>query len=40
MGVKNRLKEISMREYLMEPGEVARHIGTDIQNYNNWESQK
>jgi DNA-binding XRE family transcriptional regulator len=37
MGVKNRLKEIRMREFLMAPGEFAEYIGTDIKNYSNWE---
>lgn len=37
MGVKNRLKEIRMREFLMEPGEFAKLLGTDIKNYSNWE---
>lgn len=38
MSVKNRLKEIRMREYMMGPGEFAKLLGTDIKNYNNWES--
>lgn len=40
MGVKNRLKEIRMREYLMAPGEFAKVLGADIKNYNNWESNR
>lgn len=40
MGVQNRLKEIRMKEYMMNPGEFSKLIGTDIQNYNNWESNR
>lgn len=36
--VKNRLKEIRMKEFLMAPGEFAKYIGTDIKNYSNWEN--
>jgi len=36
--VKNRLKEIRMREYLMAPGEFAKHIGVDIKTYSGWEN--
>ncbi|MEF9952181.1 MAG: helix-turn-helix domain-containing protein [Clostridium sp.] len=35
--VKNRLKEIRMREYVLDSGEFAKLIGTDIKNYSNWE---
>ncbi|WDU82247.1 helix-turn-helix transcriptional regulator [Caloramator sp. Dgby_cultured_2] len=35
--VKNRLKEIRMREYMMSAGEFAKYLGTDIKNYSNWE---
>lgn len=38
--LKNRLKEIRMREFMMAPGEFAKKIGTDIKNYNNWESSR
>lgn len=40
MGIKNKLRQIRMREYMMEPGEFAQLIGTDIKNYNNWESNR
>ncbi|ENK0557986.1 TPA: helix-turn-helix transcriptional regulator [Clostridium botulinum] len=40
MALKNRLREIRMREYMMEPGEFSKLIGTDIKNYNNWESNR
>ncbi|WP_354090325.1 helix-turn-helix transcriptional regulator [Clostridium gasigenes] len=36
--VRNKLKEIRMKEYLMAPGEFAKYIGTDIKNYSNWET--
>lgn len=35
--VKNRLKEIRMREYMMNQKEFAKYLGTDIKNYSNWE---
>lgn len=38
--IKNRLKEIRMREYLMSPGKFAEFIGTDIKNYSNWENNR
>lgn len=38
--VKNRLKEIRMKEYLMNSSEFAEFIGTDIKNYSNWENNK
>ena len=40
MEVKNRFKEIRMKQYMMDPGKFAKHIGTDIQNYNNWECNR
>lgn len=38
MGVKNRLKEIRMREFLMNPGEFAKYIEIDIKTYSGWEN--
>jgi putative transcriptional regulator len=38
MGVKNRLKEIRMREYVMSPGEFAQYLGVDIKTYSGWEN--
>jgi len=39
VGVKNRLKEIRMREYMMEPGEFAKFINVNIKAYYQWESE-
>lgn len=39
MGVKNRLKEIRMREFLMEPQEFARFLDVNIKSYYQWESE-
>ncbi|EKQ56407.1 MULTISPECIES: helix-turn-helix domain-containing protein [unclassified Clostridium] len=39
MGVKNRLKEIRMREYLMAPGEFAKLLGMSIKTYSGWENE-
>lgn len=35
--VKNRLKEIRMREYLMEPQEFAKLIDVNYKTYYSWE---
>lgn len=37
MSVKNKLKEIRMREYMMEPGEFANLIKVNIKTYYAWE---
>ncbi|WP_317725039.1 helix-turn-helix transcriptional regulator [Clostridium tetani] len=36
-GVKNRLKEIRMREYLMDPQTFASLIGINYKTYYSWE---
>lgn len=35
--VKNRLREIRMREYMMEPAEFAALIKVNIKTYYAWE---
>lgn len=35
--VKNKLKEIRMREYMMSPQEFANKIGVNIRTYYSWE---
>jgi len=40
MAVKNRLKEIRMREYLMDPGEFAKLLGISNKVYWSWENDK
>lgn len=35
--VKNRLKEIRMREFMMEPNEFAKLIGVNIKSYYSYE---
>lgn len=37
MGVKNKLKEIRMREYCMNQKEFADLINVDNKTYSNWE---
>lgn len=37
MGVKNKLKEIRMREYTMEPEEFAKLIDVNIKSYYSYE---
>lgn len=36
--VKNKLKEIRMREYLMKPGEFAKLLGLSIRMYSAYEN--
>lgn len=38
--IKNQLKEIRMKEFMMDPGEFTNYIGTDIKNYSNWENNR
>ena len=35
--MRNRLKEIRMREYLLEPQEFAKLIGINYKTYYSWE---
>ncbi|WP_435789021.1 helix-turn-helix transcriptional regulator [Clostridium sp.] len=37
MGVKNRLKEIRMREYMLNQTEFSKMIGYDLKTVSNWE---
>ena len=37
--VKNRLKEIRMREYMMEPQEFAKLLNVNIKSYYQWETE-
>lgn len=37
MEVKNRLKEIRMREYMMEPKDFSEMLGINIKTYYPWE---
>jgi putative transcriptional regulator len=38
MGVKNRLKEIRMREYMMSSGEFAKYLEVPVTVYSGWET--
>jgi DNA-binding XRE family transcriptional regulator len=38
--VKNKLKEIRMREYMMEPGEFSKLLGVTNKVYWSWENDK
>lgn len=40
MEVKNRLKEIRMKEHMMEPAEFAALIKVNIKTYYSWELGK
>ena len=37
MGIINKLREIRMREFLMDPGEFAVKLGVNPKTYSNWE---
>ena len=37
--VKNRLKEIRMREYMMEPKEFAEYLSVNTKTYYSWERE-
>lgn len=38
VGVKNKLKEIRMRAYMMEPQEFAELLNINIKSYYQWKS--
>jgi len=38
MGLKNRLKEIRMREYIMNSKDFAKMLGINHTTYSNWET--
>ena len=40
MGIKNRLREISMREFLMDTGDFARKLRVNLKTYSNWEKNR
>ena len=35
--MNNKLKEIRMREYLLEVGEFSKILGVNLKTYSNWE---
>lgn len=40
MGIKNKLREIRMREFLMEIKEFADKLGVNLKTYSNWEKNR
>lgn len=36
--MKNKLKEIRMKSYMMAPGEFAEYLGISIKTYSGWEN--
>lgn len=36
--VKNKLKEIRMKEFVMNSGEFASHLGMSVKTYSGWEN--
>ncbi|WP_404814332.1 helix-turn-helix transcriptional regulator [Clostridium tagluense] len=39
LGVKNRLKEIRMREYMLNQTEFSKLLGYDLKTVSNWERE-
>ena len=39
MGVKNKLKEIRMREYMLNQTEFSKVLGYDLKTISNWERE-
>lgn len=39
MGIKNKLKEIRMREYMMKQKEFAEFLGVNSKSYFSWEKE-
>ncbi|EGT4144077.1 helix-turn-helix transcriptional regulator [Clostridium perfringens] len=40
MSVNNKLREIRMREFLMEIREFADKLGVNLKTYSNWEKNR
>lgn len=40
MGIINKLREIRMREFLMDSGEFALKLGVNPKTYSNWEKNR
>lgn len=40
MTLKNRLKEIRLKEYMMTSSDFAKKIGVSLTTYSNWELDK
>jgi DNA-binding XRE family transcriptional regulator len=40
MAIKNRLKEIRMKEYMLQQNEFAEQLQVDISHYNRWENNR
>ncbi len=40
MGIVSKLREIRMREFLMDPGEFATKLGVNPKTYSNWEKNR
>ncbi|HII4507124.1 helix-turn-helix transcriptional regulator [Clostridium perfringens] len=40
MGVENKLREIRMREFLMNSVDFAKKLGVNLKTYSNWEKNR
>ncbi|HFD2050276.1 helix-turn-helix transcriptional regulator [Clostridium perfringens] len=40
MGVKNKLREIRMQEFVMDTGDFARKLNVNLKTYSNWEKNR
>lgn len=38
--LRNKLREIRMKEYLLDVGEFARLLNINIKTYSNWEKER
>ncbi|HII4449369.1 helix-turn-helix transcriptional regulator [Clostridium perfringens] len=38
--MKNKLREIRMREFLMDSGDFAKMLGVNLKTYSNWEKNR
>ncbi|EJT6340413.1 helix-turn-helix domain-containing protein [Clostridium perfringens] len=40
MGIKNKLREIRMKEFAMDSGKFAKKLGVNLKTYSNWETNR
>ncbi|HAT4137832.1 helix-turn-helix domain-containing protein [Clostridium perfringens] len=40
MGIKNKLREIRMKEFAMDSGMFAKELGVNLKTYSNWETNR
>ncbi|MDM0972537.1 helix-turn-helix domain-containing protein [Clostridium perfringens] len=40
MGIKNKLREIRMKEFAMDSGRFAKELEVNLKTYSNWETNR